>query len=59
MIGQGKGGHFQLQGFINKITDFASAVKKTIFTMDMEMDKIFVLHTGLSLMQVNKIQKME
>src|SRR3990167_4996715 len=44
MIRQGKGGHLELDSLIHQIADFASAVKKAVFTVDVKVDKIIITH---------------
>ena len=44
MIRQGKGGHLEMDSLIHQIADFASAVKKAVFTVDVKVDKIIITH---------------
>ena len=44
MVCQGKGEHFELDCLIHEIADFASAVKKTVFAVDVKVYKIIVTH---------------
>lgn len=48
MIGKGEGWHLQLNGPVNKIANFAGTVKKAVFTVDVEVDKIVFAHKSFS-----------
>lgn len=44
VVGDGHSRHFQIMGLLDQITNFDGTVKETVLTMEVEMDKVGVVH---------------